>query len=92
VFTSGKNMESEMSEPTERCIGCGAIVTKIDGPIHRYMASAPGCWAKHGQVSAHLLSDSQAAPYRQLCADAYAVQHPGHSAKGLLHVVDAAVV
>jgi len=24
-------------EPTERCIGCGAMVARIDGPIHRYM-------------------------------------------------------
>jgi Family of unknown function (DUF5946) len=66
-----------MTEPTERCIGCGAIVARIDGPIHRYMTSAPGCWAKHGELSAYHLSDPGASDYRQLCADAYAVQHPG---------------
>jgi hypothetical protein len=68
-----------MSESTERCIGCGAIVPRIEGPIHRYMTSAPGCWAIHGDVSAHLLSNPSAGPYRQLCVDAYAVQHPGQS-------------
>jgi hypothetical protein len=30
------------TEPTERCIGCGAIVARIDGPIHRYMTCS--CW------------------------------------------------
>lgn len=64
-------------EPTEQCVGCGAIVPRIDGPIHRYMTSAPGCWAMHGELSAHHLSDPGAVRYRQLCVDAYAVQHPG---------------
>ena len=66
-----------LAEPTERCIGCGAIVPRIDGPIHRYMTSAPGCWARHGELAARHLSDPGASRYRQLCADAYAVQHPG---------------
>jgi hypothetical protein len=62
---------------TERCIGCAAIVPRIAGPIHRYMTSAPGCWALWGELNARLLSDPSTAPYRQLCVDAYAVQHPG---------------
>ena len=33
--------------------------------------------AKHGELAAHHLSDPHASDYRQLCADAYAVQHPG---------------
>jgi hypothetical protein len=65
------------TEATERCIGCGAMVPRIDGPVHRYMTSAPGCWAKYGEVCAHHLSDPGAGHYRQWCADAYAVQHPG---------------
>lgn len=65
------------NEATERCVGCGAIVPKIDGPIHKYMTSSPGCWAIHGEVSAHLLSEPSAGAYRQMCVDAYAVQHPG---------------
>ena len=66
-----------LSDRTERCVGCGATVPRIEGPIHRYMTSAPGCWASFGEVCAHHLSDPEASRYRQLCADAYAVQHPG---------------
>ncbi|MGA9835952.1 MAG: DUF5946 family protein [Gemmatimonadaceae bacterium] len=66
-----------LTASTERCLGCGAIVPMVDGPIHRYMTSAPGCWAAYGELSAHLLSDATAGAYRQLCVDAYAVQHPG---------------
>jgi len=65
------------TEPIERCIGCGAIVPRIDGPIHRYMTSAPGCWAQYGELCARNLSDPEASRYRQMCADTYAVQHPG---------------
>lgn len=66
-----------MTESTEGCIGCGAIVARVDGPTHRYMTSAPGCWELYGEVCAHHLSDPNGASYRQLCVDAYAVQHPG---------------
>jgi Family of unknown function (DUF5946) len=62
---------------TERCVGCGAAVPRIAGPIHRYMTSAPGCWALWGELNARLLSDPQTAAYRHLCVDSYAVQHPG---------------
>jgi hypothetical protein len=66
-----------LAESTERCVGCGATVPRITGPIHRYMISAPGCWALHGELSARLLGDPGAGRFRQLCVDAYAVQHPG---------------
>jgi len=36
---------------TEGCVGCGAVVEKVDGPIHRYMTSAPG-----QSVALHLLN------------------------------------
>ena len=65
------------SSNTEQCVGCGAIVPRMEGPIHPYMTSAPGCWAMHGELSARHLSDPTAVRYRQLCVDAYAVQHPG---------------
>ena len=66
-----------MTDPTERCVGCGAIVPRIEGPVHRYMTSSPGCWALNGEVAARHLADPAASSYRQLCVDAYAVQHPG---------------
>ena len=64
-------------EPAEHCIGCGAVVPKVDGPVHRYMTSAPGCWVLWGTVNARILSDEGAIEHRQFCVDAYAVQHPG---------------
>jgi Family of unknown function (DUF5946) len=53
------------------------MVPRTEGPIHRYMTSAPACWAMFGELNAHYLSDPASVHYRQLCADAYAVQHPG---------------
>lgn len=70
-------MTSSEDGPTERCFSCGADLPRLDGPVHRYMTSAPSCWAAYGELCAHLLSDPAAAGYRQLCADTYAVQHPG---------------
>lgn len=64
-------------DPTVRCVGCGAWVPATDGPTHRYMLSAPACWATYGELTAVLLSDPSATSYRQLCVDAFAVQHPG---------------
>jgi pimeloyl-ACP methyl ester carboxylesterase len=26
------------------CPGCGALVPDIDGPVHTYVPSSPGCW------------------------------------------------
>ncbi len=67
-----------MDEATEQCIGCGATVPRIAGPVHRYMTSAPGCWAMYGELCARFLSDpGWTEQSRQLCADAFAVQHPG---------------
>src|SRR5437764_9967088 len=64
-------------ESSVRCVGCGALVPATAGPTHRYLLSAPACWAMYGELIAGLFSDPAAAPYRQLCVDAYAVQHPG---------------
>lgn len=63
-----------MSEP---CIGCGAKIAKIDGPIHRYMTSAPGCWARYGELLGILSIEPRLQAARQMCVDAYAVTHPG---------------
>jgi len=62
---------------TETCVGCGATVPAIPGPVHRYMTSAPGCWAMFGEVSARIrgLQDAVAL---QNAVDAFAVQHRGN--------------
>lgn len=59
------------------CIGCGAIVSRADGPTHRYIGASPGCWALYGEVLAREYSDSRYGQVHQLTVDTYAVQHPG---------------
>jgi hypothetical protein len=59
------------------CIGCGADVPDESGPVHRYLAAAPGCWRIYGEVLAREYSDPAYALAHRLGVDAYAVQHPG---------------
>jgi len=56
------------------CVGCAGRVPDIDGPIHRYMTAAPGCWRAYTELMAGGLPPSPAAG---LVVDAYAVTHPG---------------
>lgn len=35
-----------------RSFGCGALAPDQDGPVHKYMLSAPGCWTLYGSVLA----------------------------------------
>jgi hypothetical protein len=44
------------------CVGCGALVNATPGPTHRYMISAPVCWAMYGELNV-VLSTSAAAEY-----------------------------
>ncbi len=60
-----------------RCFSCGASVPETNGPVHRYMDSAPGCWAAYGEVLTREYSDALYAGNHKLTVDAYAVQHPG---------------
>jgi len=53
------------------CLGCGAQVPDIDGPVHAYMASAPGCWQTYGEVLAAEYSDVTYWPAHQLTVDTY---------------------
>lgn len=49
----------------------------MDGPVHRYMLSSPGCWATYGQVLAREYEDRGYFAVHRLTVDAYALQHPG---------------
>jgi len=60
------------------CSGCGAHVADIEGPMHAYMLSAPGCWQLYGEVLASEFSDPAQWPVHQLSVDSYAVQHPSN--------------
>lgn len=60
-----------------RCFGCGALVPDQDGPTHKYMLSAPGCWALYGSVLVwrNALAAGGALTAAQRIIDTYAVQH-----------------
>ncbi len=60
-----------------KCFSCGAVVENVDGPIHRYMHSSPGCWKAYGNVLGREYSDAMYAQNHRLTVDTYAVQHPG---------------
>ncbi|WP_143247460.1 DUF5946 family protein [Agaribacterium haliotis] len=62
---------------TCQCFSCGGEYPNIDGPVHRYMASSPGCWSVYGKVLAREYSSSDYFDVHRLSVDAYAVQHPG---------------
>jgi hypothetical protein len=64
---------------TEKCVGCGARVPRIEGPTHRYMIAAPGCWALFLQLTATMRSRPALRDAQQQVVDAYATQHPGNT-------------
>ena len=59
---------------TARCVGCDAEVQVTGGPIHRYMTSAPGCWARYGELLGVLSIEPTHQAARQMCVDAYAAR------------------
>ncbi len=62
---------------TCKCFSCGGMYPDINGPVHRYMASSPGCWSVYGEVLAREYSNPSCFEVHRLTVDAYAVQHPG---------------
>ncbi len=62
---------------TCKCFSCGGLYPDMDGPVHRYMSSSPGCWSVYGEVLAREYSDPTYFEVHRLTVDAYAVQHPG---------------
>ncbi|PCI74076.1 MAG: hypothetical protein COB20_15520 [SAR86 cluster bacterium] len=61
----------------EACIGCGIETDKIDGAVHKYLKSSPGCWAKFGEILSKEYGDYEYMSVHGLTVDAYALQHPG---------------
>ena len=62
---------------TSKCFSCGGVFPDMEGPVHRYMKSSPGCWNTYGKVLAREYSDRAYFEVHRLTVDAYAVQHPG---------------
>ena len=61
----------------KQCPGCGGLFPNVEGPIHEYMLSSPGCWAAYGHVLAREYASDALADVHRLSVDAYAAQHPG---------------
>ena len=61
----------------ETCLSCGLQTKKTDEPVHKYLLSTPGCWAKFGQLLALEYQDLQYGRVHEISVDAYALQHPG---------------
>ena len=59
------------------CPQCGAAVPDIDGPVHAYVPSAPGCWATFGALRADEVLRFPGSEANNLVVDAYMAQHPG---------------
>jgi hypothetical protein len=57
------------------CVGCHGVVPDIDGPIHRYMTAAAGCWRAYTELLGG--GGLPPGPAVGLTVDAYAVTHPG---------------
>jgi Family of unknown function (DUF5946) len=60
-----------------RCPGCHALVADVEGPVHAYVPSAPGCWKVFGEVQADESLRFGYPPEHRLVVDAYMAQHPG---------------
>jgi len=69
------------------CFSCGGEFPDIEWPVHRYMKSAPGCWAVYGEVLAREYSNPDYSEIHRLTVDAYAVQHPGYRDRQSIHSV-----
>lgn len=65
------------SSTQTQCAGCGAIVPDIDGPVHKYVPSAAGCWRIFGEIQADEAQRFGYPPAHRMVVDAYMAQHPG---------------
>ncbi|MGH9473600.1 MAG: DUF5946 family protein [Terriglobales bacterium] len=75
------------------CFSCGALAPDIDGPIHPYMTSSPGCWSLYGQVLANQYAPDHRDPgLHQTIVDAYACQHPGKPERRAIQSVNSHLV
>jgi hypothetical protein len=65
----------------EACMWCKGRFPVLEGPVHAYIESTPGCWAAFGRVMAREYSDPELLDIHPLTVDAYAVQHPGQPSR-----------
>lgn len=63
--------------PLATCAGCGARVPDVEGPVHAYVPSHPGCWRAFGELQADEAARFGFPPAHRIVVDAYMAQHPG---------------
>lgn len=67
-----------MTEPDlETCPGCGAVLPRSTGPVHRYIGASASCWEVYATLNG--IGDPAVFldPFNGLLVDAYAAQHVG---------------
>jgi len=63
-----------------KCFSCKAIVPDIEGEVHKYMDSSPGCWYLFGKILEKEFNNPDYKINSRLTTDAYAIQHYGKAA------------
>lgn len=66
-----------MEEEYINCFSCGAKSLNLEGSVHPYMLSDPGCYEMFNEVLEKEYSDFNYAKAHHYTVDAYASQHPG---------------
>jgi hypothetical protein len=66
---------------TTKCFGCGADVVELDGPVHAYMPTAPGCWYLYCSLQdwKNSLLGDEGMDTAQKVVDSYSAQHASNS-------------
>ena len=64
------------------CIWCKGDFDDIEGPVHEYMESTPGCWAAYSKLlSIEYENYTLYRDIHRLTVDTYGVQHPGQPSR-----------
>ncbi|NOU20039.1 MAG: hypothetical protein HOO91_20975 [Bacteroidales bacterium] len=78
---------SELNKKT-KCFSCQAETPDIEGPVHRYMVSSPGCWKLFGEILELEYSNPEYMVNHRITVDAFAVQHYGKPSPQAIHSVN----
>lgn len=60
-----------------KCSECGSETSEVEGPIHDYMTSSPGCWKVFGDILNKEYSNPSYMKVHRLTVDTFACQHVG---------------
>jgi hypothetical protein len=64
------------------CMWCKGDFADIEGPVHPYMESTPGCWAAYTKLlEVEYRNYAVVKGAHRMTADTYAAQHPGQRSR-----------